>query len=67
MVNPANIKPKDVFCTCCKGEREAKGITPRVLTPVFVEGNMKPYLICGHCDGDALIGAKALEQKPANE
>lgn len=66
-MNPANIKHKDVPCTCCTAERKARGLDPRVLTPVFVQGNIKPYLICGHCDGDALIGAKALEQKPANE
>lgn len=65
MINANN--PTEQICNCCLGERRTKGQNGRALVPVYVQGNVKPYLICGHCDGDALIGAKALEQKPANE
>ncbi len=56
----------DDVCHCCLNDRKNTGKKPRPLIAVEVEG-FDPYLICGFCDGDAILSAKALEHKPASE
>jgi hypothetical protein len=55
----------DQTCSCCKDDRVNHGKEPRPLVFVMVAGKAAPVVFCTFCDGDAIIGAKAIESKAA--
>lgn len=50
-------------CSCCKDERINNDKEPREMVSIQVEGIKHLYFLCGFCDGDAVVLAKALESE----
>jgi hypothetical protein len=54
---------KPALCGCCRTQREGSGQKPRELVSFEDPTGKDPYLLCGYCDGDAILGAMAQENE----